>query len=42
MSAAVPLIVVAPDKFKGSLSAAEAAAALGRGLRRGLPAARGL
>ena len=35
-----PLVVVAPDKFKGSLSAADAAAALGRGLRRGLPAAR--
>ena len=35
-----PVIVVAPDKFKGSLTAAEAAAALARGLRRGLPGAR--
>ena len=35
-----PVIVVAPDKFKGSLTAAEAAAALGRGLRRRLPGAR--
>ncbi|MET0579402.1 MAG: glycerate kinase [Ilumatobacteraceae bacterium] len=35
-----PLVVVAPDKFKGSLSAVDAAAALARGLRRGLPGAR--
>ncbi|WP_346619390.1 glycerate kinase [Blastococcus montanus] len=35
-----PLIVVAPDKFKGSLTAAGAAAALARGLRRRLPGAR--
>ena len=35
-----PLIVVAPDKFKGSLTAAEAAAALARGLRRRLPGVR--
>jgi glycerate kinase len=34
------LIVVAPDKFKGSLTAADAAAALARGLRRQLPGAR--
>jgi glycerate kinase len=32
--------VVAPDKFKGSLTAAEAAAALARGLRRRLPGVR--
>ncbi|WP_029432136.1 glycerate kinase [Blastococcus sp. URHD0036] len=32
-------VVVAPDSFKGSLSAAEAAAALARGLRRGAPGA---
>jgi len=38
--ALAPLIVVAPDKFKGSLTAAEAAAALARGLRRQLPEAR--
>jgi glycerate kinase len=30
-------VLVAPDKFKGSLSAAEAAAALGAGLREGWP-----
>jgi glycerate kinase len=30
-------IVVAPDKFKGSLTAVEAAAAIGEGLRRGCP-----
>src|SRR3954452_9410263 len=30
-----PLVVLAPDKFKGSLSAPEAVAALARGLRRG-------
>jgi len=35
-----PLVVVAPDKFKGSLSAADVAAALARGLRRRLPLAR--
>jgi glycerate kinase len=35
-----PLVVVAPDKFKGSLSAAGVAAALARGLRRRLPAVR--
>jgi glycerate kinase len=35
-----PLVVVAPDKFKGSLSAADVAAALARGLRRGLPGVR--
>jgi len=35
-----PLVVLAPDKFKGSLSAPEAVAALGRGLRRALPAVR--
>src|SRR3954471_12899749 len=38
--AAVPLVVVAPDKFKGSLSAGGAAGALARGLRRRAPAAR--
>jgi glycerate kinase len=32
-----PRIVLAPDKFKGSLTAAEVAAALARGLRRSLP-----
>ncbi|MBV9492229.1 MAG: glycerate kinase [Verrucomicrobia bacterium] len=31
-------VLVAPDKFKGSLSAAEACAALGEGLREGWPA----
>jgi glycerate 2-kinase len=35
-----PLVVVAPDKFKGSLSADGVAAALARGLRRGLPGVR--
>jgi glycerate 2-kinase len=35
-----PLIVVAPDKFKGSLTAPDAAAALARGLRRRLPGVR--
>src|SRR5688500_1749314 len=34
-----PRIVLAPDKFKGSLSAPEVAAALARGLRQSLPAA---
>jgi glycerate kinase len=34
------LVVVAPDKFKGSLSAADAAAALARGVRRRVPRAR--
>jgi glycerate kinase len=38
--AAPPLVVVAPDKFKGSLSAADAAGALARGLRRGMPGVR--
>jgi glycerate kinase len=32
-----PLVVVAPDKFKGSLSADDVAGALARGLRRALP-----
>jgi len=36
---AVPRVVVAPDKFKGSLTAAGAAAALAAGLRRGAPGA---
>ncbi len=31
-------VVVAPDKFKGSLSAAQAAAAIARGLRGERPA----
>jgi glycerate kinase len=35
-----PLVVLAPDKFKGSLGADEVAAALARGLRRGLPGIR--
>ena len=35
-----PLVVVAPDKFKGSLAAADVAAALARGLRRQVPHAR--
>jgi glycerate kinase len=35
-----PVVVVAPDKFKGSLSAADVAAALGRGLRGSLDAVR--
>jgi glycerate kinase len=34
-----PVVVVAPDKFKGSLTAPEAAAAVERGLRRVWPAA---
>jgi len=34
-----PRLVVAPDKFKGSLGAAEAAAAIARGLRAGWPGA---
>jgi glycerate kinase len=34
-----PRVVVAPDSFTGSVTAAEAAAALARGLRRGAPAA---
>jgi len=34
------VVVVAPDKFKGSLSAAGAAGALARGLRRGMPGVR--
>lgn len=35
-----PRVVVAPDKFKGSLTAAEAAGALAAGVRRHWPAAR--
>jgi glycerate kinase len=35
-----PLVVLAPDKFKGSLTAPEAVAALARGLRRAVPAVR--
>ncbi|MGY1815623.1 glycerate kinase [Blastococcus sp. SYSU D00820] len=35
-----PLVVLAPDTFKGSLAAPEVAAALGRGLRRRLPGVR--
>src|SRR3569833_2854511 len=35
-----PLVVLAPDKFKGSLSAPEVVAALARGLRRAEPAVR--
>src|SRR3954468_24319908 len=35
-----PLVVLAPDKFKGSLTAGEVADALARGLRRALPAVR--
>jgi glycerate kinase len=35
-----PLVVLAPDKFKGSLTAAQVADALGRGLRRHLPGVR--
>lgn len=34
-----PRVLVAPDKFKGSLTAARAAAAIGRGLERGCPGA---
>jgi glycerate 2-kinase len=34
-----PRVVLAPDKFKGSLTASEAAAALARGVRRRVPAA---
>lgn len=39
MSRACPRIVVAPDKFKGSLSARQAAHAIARGLARGCPEA---
>ncbi len=39
MSEACPRIVVAPDKFKGSLSATQAAHAIARGLARGCPGA---
>lgn len=39
MSRACPRIVVAPDKFKGSLSATQAAHAIARGLARGCPEA---
>jgi glycerate 2-kinase len=35
-----PLVVLAPDKFKGSLTAGEVAGALARGLRRALPSVR--
>src|SRR3954452_23626581 len=35
-----PLVVLAPDKFKGSLSAPEAVAALARGLRHAVPGVR--
>ncbi|HLK43578.1 MAG TPA: glycerate kinase [Thermoleophilia bacterium] len=38
MQSSAGRVVVAPDKFKGSLSAAEAAARLAAGLRRTLPA----
>ncbi len=34
-----PVVVVAPDSFKGSVSAAEAAAAIARGVRAAIPAA---
>ena len=40
VAGADPLVVVAPDKFKGSLSASAAADALVRGLRRGMPGVR--
>lgn len=36
----LPLVVIAPDKFKGSLSAAQVATAIARGLRRGNPGIR--
>jgi len=36
---AAPIIVIAPDSFKGSLSAEEVAAAIGEGIRAALPAA---
>ena len=35
-----PLIVLAPDKFKGSLTATEVAGSLARGLKRAVPTAR--
>src|SRR3954454_10880858 len=35
-----PLVVLAPDKFKGSLSAPAAVDALARGLRRAVPGVR--
>ncbi len=35
-----PLIAIAPDSFKGTLSAAEAAAAIAAGVRRAIPRAR--
>ncbi|MBV8530135.1 MAG: glycerate kinase [Candidatus Eremiobacteraeota bacterium] len=38
-SSSVPRIVIAPDKFKGSLTAAQAAQAIERGIRRADPAA---
>ena len=40
MPPARPVIAIAPDSFKGALSAAEAAAAMAAGFRRGWPAAR--
>ena len=39
MTSARPRIVVSPDKFKGSLTALQAAQAIGRGLARGCPEA---
>lgn len=36
----LPLVVIAPDKFKGSLSAAQVASAIARGLRRANPGIR--
>ncbi|WP_007025807.1 glycerate kinase, partial [Saccharomonospora iraqiensis] len=36
----MPTVLVAPDKFKGSATAAEVADAVGTGLRRVLPHAR--
>ncbi|ONS65182.1 glycerate kinase family protein [Burkholderia cenocepacia] len=38
-SRSTPVIVVAPDSFKGSLSALEAAQAMARGIRRAIPCA---
>ncbi len=40
MPCARPVIAIAPDSFKGALSAAEAAAAMADGFRRGWPAVR--
>jgi glycerate kinase len=39
-SAAAPVIVIAPDSFKGSLTAQQAADAIGRGILLAIPAAR--